>query len=489
MGHYLSERFRQAASMPTCNFRGHAMDIGLIGLAVMGENLVLNMERNGFRVAVYNRTGSVTDAFLADKAAGKQIKGARSLEELVGMLERPRRIMIMVKAGGPVDAVIDQLTPLLEPGDLIIDGGNSFFPDTDRRADALAAKGLNFVGSGVSGGEEGALWGPSMMPGGPHDAYALIEPIFTKIAAQVDDGPCVTYIGPRGAGHYVKMVHNGIEYGDMQLIAESYDLLTGALGLSNQELHEVFAEWNAGELSSYLIEITAAIFKAVDAETGQGMVDVILDKAGQKGTGKWTSQNALDLGAPTPTINTAVESRIMSSYKHERVEAAKILDGPSGRYSGERKALIDAVRDALYCSKVCSYAQGMALMQAASKEYGYELQLAEIARIWKGGCIIRAAFLGDISQAYQRNPELANLLLDDYFRERVTHKQAAWRHAVETGIRLGIPLPAFSASLAYYDAYRQARGPANLIQAQRDFFGAHTFERVDREGVFHHGWA
>jgi 6-phosphogluconate dehydrogenase len=466
------------------------MDIGLIGLAVMGENLVLNMERNGFSVAVYNRTGSVTDAFLAGKAAGKHIKGAHSLAELVGMLDRPRRLMIMVKAGAPVDMVIEQLAPLLEPGDLIIDGGNSFFPDTDRRADALAARSLHFVGSGVSGGEEGALWGPSLMPGGPREAYALIEPIFTNIAAQVDDGPCVTYIGPRGAGHYVKMVHNGIEYGDMQLIAESYDLLKGALGLSNAELHETFAAWNQGELSSYLIEITAEIFRAQDPATGQGMVDVILDKAGQKGTGKWTSQNALDLGAPTPTINTAVEARIMSSYKDERVAAAQLLPGPAGGgYVGERQALIDAVRDALYCSKVCSYAQGMALMQAASREYDYELQLADIARIWKGGCIIRAAFLGDISQAYRRNPELPNLLLDDYFRKRVAAKMDAWRHAVETGLRLGIPLPAFSASLAYYDGYRQARGPANLIQAQRDFFGAHTFERVDQPGVFHHEWA
>ena len=463
-------------------------DFGLIGMAVMGQNLALNVERNGFSVAVYNRTAARTQEFMAQRAAGKNIVAGYTIEEFVGLLERPRKIMLMVKAGAPVDAVIEQLKPHLEEGDLIIDGGNSFFKDTERRASDLEKQGILYIGTGVSGGEYGALWGPSIMPGGQIEAWEMVKPIFEAIAAKVDGDPCVTYIGPRGAGHYVKMVHNGIEYGDMQLIAESYDIMHRVLNLSAQELHQVFAEWNKGELSSYLIEITADIFATVDEETGQPLVDVILDEAKQKGTGKWTSQNALDLGAPTPTINAAVESRIISAYKDERVAASKVLSGPQPAFEGDRDAMINAVRDALYAAKICSYAQGFALLRAASREYEYGLNYGEIARIWRGGCIIRAQFLDKIRAAFERDPDLSNLLLDPTFGGAVQERQGALRRVIKLAVQSGIPCLAFSASLAYYDAYRTARLPANLTQAQRDYFGAHTYRRVDKEGTFHTEW-
>ncbi len=461
---------------------------GLIGMAVMGQNLALNVERNGFSVAVYNRTAARTEEFMAGPARGKNIRAAYTVKELVDTLEKPRKIMLMVKAGPPVDAVIGQLKPLLEPGDLIIDGGNSFFGDTERRAEELAEAGINYIGSGVSGGEYGALHGPSLMPGGQPEAWEMVKPIFTAIAARVNGDPCVTYIGPRGSGHYVKMVHNGIEYGDMQLIAESYDILKRIGGLSAAELHQVFAEWNQGELSSYLIEITADIFAKVDDETGQPLVEVILDEAKQKGTGKWTSQNALDLGAPTPTINAAVESRIISAYKDERVTASQVLSGPEIEFDGDRNALIRDLRDALYAAKICSYAQGFALLRAASQEYDYNLNYGEIARIWRGGCIIRAAFLNDIRAAFERTPDLFNLLMDPEFGQAVQSRQAALRRVIQTAVTNGVPCLAFSSALAYFDAYRTARLPANLTQAQRDYFGAHTYRRIDKEGSFHTEW-
>ena len=462
---------------------------GLIGLAVMGQNLVLNMERNGYKVAVFNRTGSVTEKFMAGSAAGKNIQASYTLADFVASLERPRKIQIMVKAGAAVDAVISQLKPLLEPGDLIIDGGNSFYADTERRANELEAEGFQYLGLGVSGGEEGALWGPSLMPGGTRAAYASVEPILTAIAAKAkDDEPCVTYLGPGGAGHYVKMVHNGIEYGDMQLIVEAYNILKTGLGLSAQELHAVFKAWNDAELSSFLIEITANIMAKVDEETGQPLVEMILDKAGQKGTGKWTTQNALDLGATVPTITAAVDARIISALKDERVHAAQILSGPEPVYHGDKQALIEAVRAALYASKICSYAQGMALLKAASDEYNYGLDAAAIPRIWRAGCIIRAELLDDITNAFVRNANLPNLLLDDEFKAAVESRQQAWRLVVTTAINMGIPVPGMSASLAYFDSYRAQHLPANLIQAQRDYFGAHTFERVDQEGIFHADW-
>ena len=463
-------------------------DIGLIGLAVMGQNLVLNMEDHGFSVAVYNRTTERTEEFMAEHAKGRNISAGTTLEEFVGLLKHPRAVWLMVKSGRPVDAVIGQLAPLLEPGDLIMDGGNSFFKDTERRTETLEEKGIRYIGTGVSGGEFGARYGPSIMPGGQPEAYERVRPILEAIAAQVNGDPCVTYIGPRGAGHYVKMVHNGIEYGDMQLIAESYDILHRAGGLSAEELHQVFDEWNRGELESYLIEITADIFAKLDDETGKPTVDVILDEAKQKGTGKWTSQDALDLGAATPTINAAVESRIISSFKEERVAASKILSGPEIRFDGDRDALIQDVRRALFAAKICSYAQGMALLRAASHEYDYDLDLAAIARIWRGGCIIRAGFLNDVSAAFERDPELANLLLDPYFQEAVESRQGALRRVIRNAVEMGIPCLALSASLAYYDAYRTARLPANLTQAQRDYFGAHTYRRLDKEGVFHTEW-
>jgi 6-phosphogluconate dehydrogenase len=465
---------------------------GVIGLAVMGENLALNVERNGFPIAVYNRTASKTEEFMATRAVGKDIKAAYSLEEFVQLLERPRKILVMVKAGAPVDYVINDLKPLLEPGDMIIDGGNSLYEDTERRTKDLEATGLGFVGMGVSGGEEGALNGPSLMPGGTETAYRELEPILTKIAAQVDDGPCVTFIGPGGAGHYVKMVHNGIEYGDMQLIAEAYDLLANAAKLSHTELHEVFSEWNeTDELNSFLIEITADIFKKIDPETKQPLVELILDSAGQKGTGRWTVVSSLELGVPIPTIYAAVNARVMSAYKDERTAAALELPAPERVYRGDIKTFINQVRDALYCSKMCSYAQGMALLAKASAEYGYNLNLSETARIWKGGCIIQAGFLDKIKTAYVENPNLPNLLLAPEFKQSIIDRQAAWRTVLLAANELGLAVPAFSASLEYFDSYRRARLPQNLTQAQRDYFGAHTYERTDkaRGEFFHTAWA
>ncbi|BFM38416.1 decarboxylating NADP(+)-dependent phosphogluconate dehydrogenase [Synechocystis sp. LKSZ1] len=461
---------------------------GVIGLAVMGENLALNVESRGFPIAVYNRTASKTEEFMATRAQGRDVKAAYSLEDFVQALERPRKILVMVKAGGPVDAVIEQLKPLLEPGDMIIDGGNSLYEDTERRTKDLESTGLGFVGMGVSGGEEGALHGPSLMPGGTPAAYQELEPILTKIAAQVDDGPCVTFVGPGGAGHYVKMVHNGIEYGDMQLIAEAYDVLKSGLGLSNDQLQAVFQAWNqTEELNSFLIEITADIFGYIDPDTQQSLIDLILDSAGQKGTGRWTVVSSLDLGVPIPTMYAAVNARVMSAYKNERVAASQALTGPSHTYSGDVEAFIPKVRDALYCSKMCSYAQGMALIAKASAEFGYQVNLPEIARIWKGGCIIRAGFLDKIKQAFQDNPSLPNLLLAPEFKQSILDRQGAWREVLILANELGIPVPAFSASLDYFDSYRRASLPQNLTQAQRDYFGAHTYERTDRpRGEFFH---
>jgi 6-phosphogluconate dehydrogenase len=464
-------------------------DIGLIGLAVMGQNLVLNMERKGASVAVFNRTVSKVDDFLAGPARGKRIAGAHHLEEFVAMLRRPRAIMLMVKAGQAVDVFIDALIPLLEPDDIIIDGGNSFFMDTRRRCAQVEAQDLLYIGTGVSGGEEGALKGPSLMPGGHRAAYERVEPIFTAIAAKVNGSPCCAYLGPDGAGHYVKMVHNGIEYGDMQLIAEAYSIMKYALGMTSAELHDVFAEWNAGDLDSYLIQITRDIFARKDEETGEPLVEKILDKAEQKGTGKWTSQSALDLGVPTPTITEAVFARCMSAIKDERVAASALVAAPTSSFRGDRAAFVAAIRDALYASKVCSYAQGMALLRAAGLEYGWSLEFGTIASLWRGGCIIRARFLDRIKEAFERDPGLPNLLLDPYFLAVVTKAQANWRAVVKAAKDFGIPTPAFSASLDYFDGYRRDRLPANLIQAQRDYFGAHTYQRIDKPGVFHTEWA
>ena len=464
---------------------------GVIGLAVMGENLALNVESRGFPIAVYNRTAAKTEAFMAKRATGKDVVPTYSLEEFVNSLERPRKILVMVKAGKAVDAVIQQLKPLLDEGDMIIDGGNSLYNDTERRTKELEATGLGFVGMGVSGGEEGALNGPSLMPGGTEAAYKELEPILTKIAAQVDDGPCVTFVGPRGAGHYVKMVHNGIEYGDMQLIAEAYDLMKNAVGLNSEELHQVFSEWNqTEELNSFLIEITADIFEKRDGSTQVPLVDLILDAAGQKGTGRWTVVSSLELGVPIPTIYAAVNARVMSAYKEERVAASKDLTFATGKYEGDKKTLVSKIRDALYCSKMCSYAQGMALIARASQEFGYNVDLAETARIWKGGCIIRAGFLDKIKKAYQDNPRLANLLLAPEFKQSILDRQEAWREVLAISNQLGIPVPAFSASLDYFDSYRRDRLPQNLTQAQRDYFGAHTYERIDkpRGEFFHTEW-
>jgi len=466
--------------------------VGLIGLAVMGENLALNIESKGFPIAVFNRTVEKVDALLAGRARGKRFVGTRSVADFAAALERPRRIILMVKAGAPVDDMIEQVLPHIEAGDIVIDGGNSFFQDTRRRHDALKVRGIHFIGSGVSGGEEGALRGPSLMPGGPREAYDRIRPVWEKIAAQVDDGPCCAYIGPDGAGHFVKMVHNGIEYGDMQLIAESYDILRQALGLEPPRLAEIFGEWNRGLLASYLIEITARIFERKN-DAGDGwLVDTILDAAGQKGTGKWMSQVALDLGVAIPTVNAAVEARLMSADKEARVRASRTLAGPKGGKASpaDAKGLVDAVRDALYASKICSYAQGLAMMQAASREYKWGLDLGEIARIWKGGCIIRAQFLDMIKSAYRKSPDLPGLIHDPHFRDWVGKAQAPWRRVVRVAQELGVPIPAMSASLAYYDSVRAARLPQNLTQAQRDFFGAHTYERIDRsgQGPFHTEW-
>ncbi|WP_152404150.1 NADP-dependent phosphogluconate dehydrogenase [Paenibacillus cellulositrophicus] len=462
--------------------------IGVAGLAVMGKNLALNMESKGFAVALYNRSQEKTKELLAE-AEGKNFVGTFSIEEFVQSLETPRKIMMMVKAGGPTDALIEQLVPHLEEGDILIDGGNAFFPDTERRYRELQAKGIRFIGAGVSGGEEGALKGPAIMPGGQKDAYELVEPILTAISAKVNGDPCSTYIGEGGSGHYVKMVHNGIEYGDMQLIGEAYHLLKDVLGLGTEELHDIFTEWNRGELDSYLIEITADIFSKKDPDTGKPMVDVILDAAGQKGTGKWTSQSSLDLGVPLSIVTESVFARFLSAMKEERVEASKILKGPhTAPYEGDEREFVEAVRKALYASKICSYAQGFAQLRAASEEFNWNLNFGSIAMIFRGGCIIRARFLENIKQAYDKNPELKNLLLDDYFGWVVTNYQDAWRNVVSVAMQRGIPVPAFASALAYYDSYRTERLPANLLQAQRDYFGAHTFQRVDKEGTFHFQW-
>jgi 6-phosphogluconate dehydrogenase len=464
-------------------------DIGLIGLGVMGENLALNMESKGFSVAVYNRTTEVTKKFAAERGAGKNLQPAFTIEEFLRTLKHPRKAMIMVKAGPPVDAVIAELVPGLEKGDVLIDGGNSLFTDTQRRFKELEGRGLHFVGCGVSGGEEGALKGPSLMPGGSRESYETIAPIFRKIAAQVDGEPCCRYMGPDGAGHYVKMVHNGIEYGDMQLICEAYAILHNVLGLETAELAEIFSDWNRGALESYLIEITAQIFRKRDPETGKPLVDVILDKAGQKGTGLWTLQSALTQSVVISTINAAVEARVISSRKDERVAASKILPQPKpAKFAGERKQFIQAVHDALYASKIVSYAQGMELLGAASNTYKWNLNFGDIATIWRGGCIIRAQFLNRIAEAYARDRALHNLLFDSYFTDIMAASQERWRIAVAEGVRQGVAVPAFSASLAYFDSYRSARLPANLLQAQRDFFGAHTYERIDKPGIFHADW-
>ncbi|MEK4365376.1 NADP-dependent phosphogluconate dehydrogenase [Paenibacillus sp. FSL M8-0212] len=462
--------------------------IGVIGLAVMGKNLALNIESKGFSVSVFNRSPEKTNDLLKE-AEGKNLTGAFTIEEFVESLESPRKILIMVQAGKATDATIEQLLPHLDQGDIIIDGGNAYFPDTQRRSKELEEKGFRFIGAGVSGGEEGALKGPAIMPGGQESAYQLVEPILTAISAKVGDDACSTYIGPDGAGHYVKMVHNGIEYGDMQLIGEAYHLLKSVLNVSVEELHEIFTEWNQGELDSYLIEITADIFSKYDPETGKPMVDVILDAAGQKGTGKWTSQSALDLGVPLSMITESVFSRFLSAMKDERVAASKILSGPATEaFSGDKKAFIENVRKALFASKIVSYAQGFAQMRAASDEYGWDLKYGNIAMIFRGGCIIRSQFLQNIKEAYDKDAALKNLLLDPYFQNIVESYQGAWREVIAAAVKQGIPVPGFSSALSYYDSYRTERLPANLLQAQRDYFGAHTFKRVDKEGSFHFQW-
>ncbi|MBY4869313.1 NADP-dependent phosphogluconate dehydrogenase [Burkholderia sp. Bp9017] len=465
--------------------------IGVIGLAVMGRNLALNIESRGYAVSVYNRSREKTDELIAE-FPGRNLVPTYTLEEFVASLETPRRILMMVKAGEATDATIASLKPLLEKGDVLIDGGNTHFTDTIRRNQELAQSGLHFIGTGVSGGEEGALRGPSIMPGGQRDAYDLVEPILKQIAAKApsDGEPCVAYMGPDGAGHYVKMVHNGIEYGDMQLIAESYAVLKDVAGLTNEELGAVYTEWNQGELDSYLIEITAKIFGKKDDQTGKHLVDVILDRAAQKGTGKWTSQNALDLGVPLPLITESVFARVLSSLKTERVAASKILSGPAAAsFDGDRAAFIEAVRRALYLSKVISYAQGFAQLRTASEEYGWSLDLGTIAKIFRAGCIIRARFLQKITDAYATDPALANLLLDPYFKDIAANYQASLRDVVVAAVKAGVPVPAFASAVAYFDSYRSERLPANLVQAQRDFFGAHTFERTDKPGSFHANWS
>jgi 6-phosphogluconate dehydrogenase len=453
---------------------------GMVGLAVMGSNLALNVEEHGFSVAVWNREPQVVDDFVG-KNAGKKFTGTKTLADFCAELERPRRIMMMIKAGAPVDEMLDKLTPLLDEGDVVIDGGNSWFKDTQVRTKRLEGSGLHFVGSGVSGGEEGARFGPSLMPGGSGESWTAIQPIFEAIAATSDSGPCVTHVGPDGAGHYVKMVHNGIEYGDMQLIAEAYEMLRRGLGADAAELAEIFDAWNKGPLESFLIEITAHIFRVKDEETGAPLVDKVLDKAGQKGTGKWTAQIALDLAVPIPTIAAAIDARVLSSMKDERVAASKVIKGPASSFKpGNREQFIQDVHDALYASKICSYAQGMALIQAGSAEWSWGINMREMARIWKGGCIIRARFLDSIMRAYERDPKLRNLLLDDDFNSRVEESQDSWRRAVAYAQANGIPAPAMSASLAYFDSYRSAELPQNLTQAQRDYFGSHTYQRNDK---------
>ena len=458
----------------------------------MGENLALNVESRGYRVAVYNRTTEVMEKFIAGRAAGKAFVGAKTIEEFVAALARPRKIMIMVKAGPAVDAVMDSLKPHLDPGDILIDGGNTYYADTERRTKDTTAQGFEFLGVGVSGGEEGALKGPSIMPGGSEKAWPALKPIFQAIAAKVgpnEDIPCCEWVGPRGAGHYVKMVHNGIEYGDMQLICEAYFLMKEALGLTNDELYDVFAEWNTGELDSYLIEITRDIFSVKDDDGGY-MVDKVLDRAGAKGTGKWMSQLALDLGVPSTLVTEAVYARSLSSFKDQRVAASKTLEGPGSKYSGDKAEFISQIKDALYASKIVSYAQGFVQLQAAAAEHDWPLNYGDCALLWRGGCIIRAVFLDRIKEAFDENPKLENLLLAPYFEKAVENAQAGWRHVVSQAALLGIPTPAFSTALAYYDGYRRASLPANLLQAQRDYFGAHTYERVDkpRGEMFHTEW-
>ncbi len=465
-------------------------DIGLVGLAVMGENLVLNMESKGFTCAVYNRTVDKVDAFLAGRGKGKKFIGAHSVPELVSSLAKPRKIMLMVKAGKAVDDFIEQVVPHLEPGDILIDGGNSHFPDTVRRTAYLESKGLLFVGAGVSGGEEGALKGPSIMPGGSKAAWPAVKPIFQGIAAKVPDGtPCCDWVGADGAGHFVKMVHNGIEYGDMQLICEAYQIMRELLGLSAQEMHEVFKEWNKGDLDSYLIEITRDILAFKDTD-GAPLVDKILDTAGQKGTGKWTSVTALDLGIPLTLISEAVFGRCLSAAKDERVSASKSLVGPKPAFSGDKKAFLADLAHALYASKLVSYAQGYELLRAAAVEFKWDLNYGGIALLWRGGCIIRSAFLGKIKEAYDKNPKLENLLLDPYFRQKIDEAQGAWRRVIAQAVMNGLWTPAFGTALSYYDGLRNARLPANLLQAQRDFFGAHMYERIDkpRGQFFHTNW-
>lgn len=464
--------------------------IGLIGLAVMGENLAMNIARNGFPIAVYNRDPKKVDNFLV-RAKGMPVIGTKSPEEFIGKLERPRKVILLVKAGDPVDWTIDQIKPYLEKGDIIIDGGNSYFKDTERREKALKAEGLNFIGSGVSGGEKGALWGPSLMPGGDSAAYEHIRPIWEAIAAKTEDGACVTYIGPGGAGHFVKMVHNGIEYGDMQLIAEAYDLMRNVLGMEAAEMADVFDGWNRGDLESFLIEITAQILRVKDEDTGQPLVNLILDKAGQKGTGKWTSAIALDLGVVIPTIDASIVARTLSSYKDERVEASKQINVPAAaKFAGDKQAMIIAIHDALYASKICSYAQGLNLIREASAQWNWNINLGEVSHIWKAGCIIRAQFLDRIKQAYQRRADLPNLLLDPDFKAWVEASQANWRLAVTTAMQQGVPVLAMAASLSYFDMYRAANLPLNLTQGQRDLFGSHTYERTDKPelGMIHTEW-
>ncbi len=464
--------------------------IGLIGLGVMGQNLSLNIERNGYPIAVYDREPAVLDAFVA-RQTGKQILGAHLPEEFVRSLAKPRKIILLVKAGAPVDWTIDLIKPFLDPGDIIIDGGNSHFKETERREKDLKAEGFFMIGSGTSGGEKGALLGPSLMPGGDRQAYEQIRPVWEAIAAKVPDGPCVTYIGPGGSGHFVKMVHNGIEYGDMQLIAEAYGLLRDGFGLSTDQMADIFDEWNRGDLESYLIEITAKILRVKDPESGKPLVDLVLDKAGQKGTGKWTSQIALDLGVPIPTIDAAIVARILSSQKEARVEASKQISGlTTGTFDRFSNSIKDYVHHALYASKICSYAQGMNLIKAGSDEFGWHINLSEVARIWQGGCIIRARFLGKIKEAYLRNPNLVNLLLDTEFKSKMEQAQPGWRKVVSTAQQQGLPVLAMSSSLGYFDMYRTATLPLNLTQAQRDFFGSHTYERVDKPelGFVHAEW-
>jgi len=466
-------------------------DIGLIGLAVMGENLVLNMESHGFTVAVFNRTVSVVEKFVSGRGKDKKVIGTKTIEELVSHLKKPRRVMIMVRAGDAVDKVIQSLVPHLEDGDIIIDGGNSNYIDSNRRAKELAKHNLQFIGTGVSGGEEGALTGPSIMPGGDYEAWLAVKDIFQTISAKVEDGsPCCDYVGEEGSGHFVKMVHNGIEYGDMQLIAEAYFIMKHLLKMSNDEIGDTFTEWNKGDLDSYLIEITAIIMRKKDEETGKHMIDVILDSAGQKGTGKWTVESSLNLGAPVTLIAEAVYARVLSSLKDDRVMSSKILIGPEIDTNINKQELLNDIKDAIYASKIISYAQGYTLMQIAAKEYGWKLNFGGIALMWRGGCIIRSKFLGKIKEAYDTNPKLPNLLLDDFFREKINLAQQGWRRVAATSMLNGIPIPAIASALSYYDGFRHDVLPANLIQAQRDFFGAHTYKRIDKDKKvdYHTNW-